>query len=238
MGNAETFIEKFNKLDHYFEYLLNGMKASFIEKKEKLKYDRSYKHIVRRYDEEIEVINRLRNVVAHENVLGGVPIADPRADTIALLDEIFETFARPMTVMDRKSATAPVVFGEGDPLTRALKYMREHDFSQIVVERQGRYGFLRREDIAVWLEGLAEAGRVPALSEVRIGELLADERHKRCLIAKDATVYEALAWFQEEDQGYPALMITENGREYERPLGILTPMDLIDYLKVAGPPEY
>ncbi len=238
MGNAETFIEKFNKLDHYFEYLLKGMKASFIEKKEKLKYDKSYKHIVRRYDEEIEVINRLRNVVAHENVLDGAPIADPRADIIKLLDEIFEAFARPMTVLDRKSATAPFVFSEREPITKALKYMGEHDFSQIVIEKKGRYGFLRREDIAVWLEGLAESERVPVLSEVSIGELLGDETHKKCHIAKDATVYEALAWFQEEDQGYPALMITENGRDYERPLGILTPMDLIDYLKVAGPPEY
>lgn len=238
MGNAETFIEKFNKLDHYFEYLLKGMKSSFIEKKERLKYDKSYMHTVRRYDEELEVINRLRNVVAHENVLNGVPIADPREDIIDLLDEIFEAFARPMTVFERKSVTAPFIFRDREPVTKALKYMGAHDFSQVVVEKKGRFGFLNREDISVWMESLADSARLPVLSEVPIGEIMREEKHKKCHVPKNATVYEALALFQEEEQGYPALMITENGKEYEKPLGILTPMDLIDYLKVAGPPEY
>lgn len=238
MGNAEIFIEKFIKLDHYFEYLLKGMKSSFIEKKEKLKYIGDYKHTVRRYDEELEVINRLRNVVAHENVLNGIPIADPREDIISLLDEIFDAFARPMTVLERKSGVAPIIFSDREPVTRALKYMGANDFSQVVVEKKGRYGFLKREDIAVWMESLADSARLPVLSEVAIGEIMREDRHRKCHVPKNATVYKALAMFQEEDQGYPALMITENGKDYEKPLGILTPMDLIDYLKVAGPPEY
>ncbi|HNV34207.1 MAG TPA: CBS domain-containing protein [Bacillota bacterium] len=238
MPNAEIFIEKYNKLDHYLEYLLGGFKGSFIEKKDKLRADRRVKYTIRRYDDDLETINRLRNVVAHERFLDGRPMADPREDVLEKLDEIFEALARPMTVYDRRSRTAPFIFNYLEPLSKALRYMREQDFSQIVVEKGGRYGFLRREDTAVWLERMVQEGRVPSPSEATIGELMREEPGHRCHIAKDATVYEALTFFQESDQGYPALIITESGREYERPLGVLTPMDLIDYVSIAGPPEY
>ena len=108
MANAERFIEEFNKLDHYFEYLLDGTKVSFIEKKNILANDRRVKYVIRRYDDDLEVINRLRNVVTHENYRDGKPLADPREDIIDRLSEIFEALARPMTVYDRKSPTLPV----------------------------------------------------------------------------------------------------------------------------------
>ncbi|HNZ09658.1 MAG TPA: CBS domain-containing protein [Bacillota bacterium] len=238
MPNAEIFIEKFNKLDHYLEYLLGGFKGSFIEKKDRLKYNTRIKYTVKRYDDDLETINRLRNVVAHERFLDGKPIADPREDVLYKMDEIFEALARPMTVYDRRSKAATLIFSYTEPLSKALRYMKEQDFSQIVVEKGGRYSFLRREDTAVWLENMEQAGKVPSPSEVTIGELMREDVGHKCHIAKDATVYEALTFFQESDQGYPALIITESGREYERPLGVLTPMDLIDYVSIAGPPEY
>src|SRR5512133_883141 len=121
LANAERFIEEFNKLDHYLEYLLDGMKVSFIEKKNILANDMRVKFVIRRYDDDLEVINRLRNVISHENYRDGKPLADPREDIIERLAEIFEALARPMTVYDRKSPTLPTVFNSRDPLSKALR---------------------------------------------------------------------------------------------------------------------
>lgn len=237
LANAERFIEEFNKLDHYFEYLLDGTKVSFIEKKNILANDRRVKYVIRRYDDDLEVINRLRNVVAHENYRDGKPLADPREDIIDRLSEIFEALARPMTVYDRKSPTLPAVFNSRDPLSKALRHMLQNDFSQVVVEKGGRYFFLRREDTAKWLERHSE-GTMPPAGSVSVDELMPASCKQKCYISKDATVYEALAYFQQYDEGYPALMITETGKDYEKPLGILTPMDLIDFVSITGPSEY
>jgi hypothetical protein len=237
LGNAEKFLEEFNKLEHYLEYLLDGSKASFIEKKNMLFGDRNLRYTIRRYDEDFEVINRLRNVVVHENYMDGKPLADPREDIIARVAEIFEALARPMTVFDRKSRTSPLVFSYTEPLSKALVYMSNNDFSQIVVSKQNRHFFLRREDTAKWLEEHAE-GDLPPLGTVRIGDVLPAECLQKCHISKDATVYEALSYFQEYDSGYPALIITNTGMDFETPLGILTPMDLIDFVNIAGPSKF
>lgn len=236
MGNAEIFMEAYNKLDHYLEFLLDGEKASFIDKKNRLKYNRRVRYTIERYDQDLEAINRLRNVVSHERFLGGRPMADPREDVIDKLGEIFEALARPMTVFERRSPVPPMVFRASEPLGRVLKYMMKNDFSQVVVEKSGSYTFLRREDTARWLEKSAE-GPIPDPDEIRIEQLIpGDVRHK-CHIAKDATVYEALAYFQENDEGYPALIITERGSNREMPLGVITPMDIIDYVSITGPSE-
>lgn len=237
MANAEIFMEAFNKLDHYLEFLLGGEKASFIDKKNRLKYNKRVKYIIERYDQDIEAINRLRNVVAHEKFLEGRPMADPREDVIDKLEEIFEALARPMTVFERRSSVPPTVFNANETLGSVLKYMMKNDFSQVVVEKSGAYTFLRREDTARWLERNAE-GPVPDPDNIRIEQVIpAGIRHK-VHIAKDATVYEALAYFQENDEGYPALMITEKGLDREKPLGVITPMDIIDYVSIAGPSEF
>ncbi len=237
MANAEIFMEAFNKLDHYLEFLLGGEKASFIDKKNRLKYNKRVKYIIERYDQDIEAINRLRNVVAHEKFLEGRPMADPREDVIEKLEEIFEALAKPMTVFERRSLVPPTVFSAHEPLGHVLKYMMKNDFSQVVVEKSGVYTFLRREDTARWLERNAE-GPVPDPDNIRIEQVIpAGIRHK-VHIAKDATVYEALVYFQENDEGYPALMITEKGMDREKPLGVITPMDIIDYVSIAGPSEF
>ena len=237
MANAEIFMEAYNKLDHYLEFLLGGEKASFIDKKNRLKYNKRVKYIIERYDQDLEAINRLRNVVAHEKFLEGRPMADPREDVIEKLEEIFEALARPMTVFERRSLVPPTVFSANEPLGRVLKYMMKNDFSQVVVEKSGAYTFLRREDTARWLEKNAE-GPVPDPDNIRIEQVIpAGIRHK-VHIAKDATVYEALAYFQENDEGYPALIITEKGMDREKPLGVITPMDIIDYVSISGPSEF
>lgn len=236
MANAEVFLEAYNKLDHYLEYLLDGEKASFIDKKNRLKYDRRVGYTIARYDQDLEAINRLRNVVTHEKFMGGRPMADPREDVIMKVEEIFEALARPMTVYERRSPVPPKVFSAREPLGNVLKYMMENDFSQVVVEKGGTYTFLRREDTARWLEMHAE-GPMPEPDETRVEEVIPVDLRRKCHIAKGATVYEALSYFQKNDEGYPALIITNNGTEREMPLGVITPMDIIDYVSITGPSE-
>lgn len=236
MGNAELFLEAYNRLDHYMEELC-GEKASFLDKKNKLKNNRRVKYIIERFDQDLEAINRLRNVVAHEQFLDGRPIADPRQDVIRRLEAIYGELAKPMTVYERRSRIAPYIFGADTPLRKILKYMGMYDFSQVVVEKSGRYMFIRREDTARWLEENAD-GPIPDPEEVAAKQLIPSGMRHRCHIAKSATVYEALAYFQENDEGYPALIITESGSDSEKPLGVITPMDLIDYLSITGPSDY
>lgn len=238
MGNAEIFIEKYNRLDNYLEHLLNGERMSFAEKVERLKFTGKSKPIIRRYYEELGVINRLRNVIAHEDFKNGRPMADPREDVISLIDEIYHELSEPLTVYELKGKSIPAVFRADEPLPRALRHMRMNDYSQVVVEEKGRYCFLSREDVSRWIEKMSETGPVPDLNLVAIGTLCVDCMDKPCHIAKWATIYEALDRFQRSNEPSFALMITDTGSDRTKPLGVITAMDIIDYLEVEGPPEY
>ncbi len=121
------------------------------------------------------------------------------------------------------------LFSPDEPLTDALALMREREYSQVVVQHQGRLGLLTNEGIARWFEHHPET--CPA--EATIGDALAyDTPESAEIMSGERTVGDAQrAFSQALEAGRPhlaAIILTNSGKPAESPIGIVTPWDLID----------
>jgi hypothetical protein len=122
-------------------------------------------------------------------------------------------------------------FTARDQLGAVLAYMQQNDYSQVVVRIGSEFRILSSEGIVRWLSGSREVGLADLdgaiLEEVYRHE---DKRGQRCM-ARDETVDAAISAFEHAiEEGIPrlpAILITNSGKSSEKPLGIITPWDLL-----------
>jgi CBS domain-containing protein len=125
-------------------------------------------------------------------------------------------------------------FSPGEQLRTALMYMREEDFSQVVVQVNGKLRLLTGEGIARWLADRARQHEAIDLGRATVGEALlleSGELPNVEVMPSQASVSQAARLFKDGiERGEPrlyAIVITANGRDDETPLGIVTPWDLL-----------
>lgn len=110
--------------------------------------------------------------------------------------------------------------------------MRDHDYSQLIVRDQGTLALLTTEGIARWLEQQTEVEIINVV-DARVGRALAYELADSFVVMRrDAPVDAAHAAFTSAiDREHPrlaAIIVTQNGKRTETPLGIVTPWDLLE----------
>lgn len=186
--------------------------------------------LVRRYSTDIRELCDLRNAIVHERTNDNRVIAEPHDSTVDLIARIVSVLEEPPKAL--AYATAPVSMCDaGGNLSELLKIMRERDLSQVPVGRDDSLcGLVTAEAITRWLESqflqhdeLAENAAVEEILPYR-----PPDEDMKC-VRRDATVTDLLQCFEEaQSRGVrmAAVLITENGRTEELPLGILTVSDI------------
>ena len=118
-------------------------------------------------------------------------------------------------------------FDLNTPLVEILPVMRENDFSQIVIKRKDNsFGMLTREGVAMWVEANIMEDIV-SLKEVSLKDIyqFEDESCWRYL-PQSADIYEGAEIFSCTQNRIQALIITNNGKNTETPLGLVTLWDM------------
>jgi len=179
---------------------------------------------------ELRDCKALRNLLVHTSRYPHEALAAPTAWGLERFREIVEGIVHPDRVYPAFRRQVRV-FAPRDPLDRALRHMAENEYSQVVVRADGHIALLSSEGIARWLTAHARDGAL-AVSEASVADVLSYEPDGSfALLARSATIDEARDLF-EHAPGLPAprvqaVIITENGRETEEPLGFATPWDLV-----------
>src|SRR6516165_577873 len=127
-------------------------------------------------------------------------------------------FVRASKFRSNENATLYVV-----AVSEPLSYMREHDFSQVIVLHDGRYSVLSTEGVAHWLEAKSKEDII-ALSEVRLSDVLTFEPKDSCIYLKvNETVDRARQIFVNDiGKRIFSALITEHGIAKEKPVNIIT----------------
>jgi hypothetical protein len=170
----------------------------------------------------------LRNAIVHERGHAPFLIADPRADVVHRIEEIWERLSRPRTLRSVRSHGSIHIFSVEDPLPEALAHMRKNDFSQVIAECARRFVILSAEGIAHWLEQKSTEDII-SLVETRLGQVLDFEPKYTCiyLSARD-TIDEARERFTKDiDKRVASALIAENRKSSEKPINIITPWDFV-----------
>lgn len=172
----------------------------------------------------------LRNAIDHNSHRGAYPIAEPIPEIVEEIRQLRDKIKAPpeaiavLPEMDVRSVHS------GEPVSVALEYVRQFDFSQLPVYEAGQYvGILTTNTIARWIaQQIVDGGvhRDAAISEVmefresRDCALLVD----RALTAADAI--HQLSYGSADGGPVNALILTENKLPSDRPIRVIAVYDV------------
>jgi predicted transcriptional regulator len=160
-------------------------------------------------------------------------IAEPHDDIIEKMRLFVEQLENPKTVQDLRS-NPPRVFEEDEHLVDCITHMKKNDYSQVVVHCDISYDLITREDIARWFEQQIEnCELIITLEDKRIKDIFGiNMKDEFRLLPKSATLLTLLDVFQQElREKIAAVLITEHGKNTEKPINIFTQWDFPDIYK-------
>ncbi|MDZ7852313.1 MAG: hypothetical protein U5L98_06605 [Halomonas sp.] len=184
--------------------------------------------IFRRNASDIELLAKLRNVLVHERDARFGPryLAEPLPELVAQLDNIIQQIEKPALIVQHFQV--PIQEFQPHASTQeVLEFLAQQDFSQTFVRDGKDLRILTANTIQRWLGHNASQELIDCtvpVHEVLEHQELSDEL---LFAARETTLVAALDAFDGVKHPHlAALVITEHGRENEKPLALLTPSDL------------
>lgn len=228
MDRAAQFIQLYNQMSDYLRRVVDTDQRTTFSAlvAEAAKNDAAVRAVADRLKEYAD----LRNAIVHHRDYPATVIAEPSAEALADFAAIVRQALAPRRLLPAFER-AVRVFASGEPLVQALRYLRDHDHSQVVVRHEGVLALLTVEGVARWLEQQVDAATI-GLAGATIGDAFMHEVPNTFVVmGGDQTVFEAQEAFAKIlERGQPrlfAIIITQTGRRTEPPLGIVTPWDLL-----------
>jgi CBS domain-containing protein len=228
-------------LSERFEIAFNKIHKSLIDKIGDTTEDRfknlvemgMQKHsLVRSFYNELIQFAKLRNAIVHEKVDHDYYIAEPHLEIVQRIEKIAGYFQRPETALS--IATKEVHhFLESDRLADVLSCIRKTSYSRFpIYNGKGEYRWLLTATyILNWLTNRL-SNQVIDLSNAKISDLASKkEKELVAFISKTSSIFKAeeiFETFHKKGEKLEAIIITLNGSENEKPLGIVTSYDLIE----------
>lgn len=184
--------------------------------------------IVAEHLEELRLLGRLRNAIAHES-RHSQPIAEPHVQTVETAIRLAELLENPPGLVAVLMQDVVVTCRDTDPIGPVVRRMHEADFSQVpVLSSSEPMRLMTAETILHWL---ADSGSAPdfgtAVSEV-IG--YSDSCDAAAFLPAESTVGDALRLFRAadlDDKRYWAVIVTQTGTDRGEPLAIATASDIV-----------
>lgn len=232
--NREAFWKAYQRIEEYLRAKYRGGNASYASIPEILDKLAPADPAVRGHARHILAIQDLRNAIVHNGQL----LADVTGEAVQLAESVADHLERPPLV---DAFVRPTVTVEWDArLAEAVNQMTTHDFSQLPITREDRLeNLLTANTLARWLGSQIEQD-ILSLEGTPVAEVLqhAEEAETWWPIGRSATLFDVLEDFagtQEKGKRLAALIITQNGKRGETPLGIITAWDLMQvHQSLAG----
>lgn len=221
---STQFVTLYNTLDGWMRNILkvdNGPSFASVLREMAKKYpviDKHFKYLQDMAD--------VRNLVEHTRMDDGVGLVVPTQDVVDDFSRLVDMIMDPPALY-KEAAKNLKIHKYTDPLSVALSEMKEHDFSQLVVQDQkGTHRLITREGIAKWLEESIEDD-VVSIRETTIEQVLrCEDKEACCFLPRNANIFEGLQKFSNPEKRIQALVLTQTGREEEKPVGLVTAYDI------------
>lgn len=191
---------------------------------------------IRKQQQFLQVASDLRNILSH-NREDGEHLAAPAESMTRKLEAIAQKLAEPTRVIDLFRRQVVTVTPETE-IGDALQLMRENNLSQIPVYRNSVFiGLLTTDTVARWI-GVHIKNEILDL-KVPVEDALQhkEDIETHLFVSRTAPVPEVIEAFEEHtDKGkrLSAVLITQNGKETEGLLGIVTVYDLPEAIASLG----
>lgn len=225
MNNAERFIASFNRIHNFLSFSDN--EKEYKKPFYRLLDENEYRNpAVKKYKNDLQIFADLRNVMVHKKLIPNSYIAQPTDKVVKHIEQIEDEIKSPEKVYPLFKRDV-VQFNFDDLFTKVLKTISERKFTHFpVYKNKELIGLLTEKGITMWLANQLEDETI-YLKKTMVEEIvLEDTRKNNYLFIKKNMSVEIAADLLKNDRCLDALLITENGKVSESPLGIITPSDL------------
>ncbi|MCK5344656.1 MAG: hypothetical protein KAR20_14680 [Candidatus Heimdallarchaeota archaeon] len=228
---GDEFIKLFNELESVLRQKINVHDYITFHRMVELVAEKDY--VVRRNQRYLQRLANLRNAIVHDTGYPYKIIADPRKETLDILKNLLETITNPPKLIPKFQNSQLRFFDLHDLLISSLSYMDENEFSQVVVEDNDNYRILSSEGIIGWLRSSNNVGLVD-IENATIGDAIPFENIEECgYLSRNDPIELAIELFEKTIQNgiarLNAILVTHSGKSTEKPLGIITPWDLMGF---------
>ena len=230
MNNAEKFLEIYNKV----EKLLTEPNSQEGERF-KAKIEKSTKPVIQKNKQKLKDYGDLRNAIVHNNKIGGNYIAIPLDEVVKSFEDILATLENPPRVFPRFKREVKGT-NRNEKLNSILGVLREKSYSQMpIFDNDGKkvIEIINTNTIARWLgrninyEGIMEEN--PTVDEL-FQDIEFNENYE--FVSREWDIYTAHNFFTEHleknSRNLDAIFITQNGRNGEALLGLITVADITE----------
>jgi predicted transcriptional regulator len=231
---TEEFLDYFNlierqinKIGNYTEDISFQHKIFELSKKNPL---------ISRFYDDLTSFAKLRNILSHEPKKGGDYIAKPSSFSVTRIKEIYQLLINPPLVFPKFKFE---VLGaeKNDYINTIFKKMHEKSFSQFPIYESGLVvELINTNTIARWLSSkLEDNGNVLSIDS-KISDLVPQIEFKNNykFISKKMNVFAAFEKFtnqiKKEKRNLDVLFITENGKQSEKIVGLITIEDIAEFI--------
>ncbi len=187
--------------------------------------------IIETFKKDLEQYARLRNAIVHEKMEVGFYIAEPNAKVVNHIEKIANVLSKPNYALS--IATKNVIFFDyQDPILKVTTAIKEHGYSKFPIYKNKQcIGLLTSSSIVKWMAQNMVSGTVN-LADIHVSDIMKFEKeHPTEFISKEINIFEVENIFEKSHKKKKKLecvIITENGKSGEKPLGVITPWDLIE----------
>ncbi|MCM3768514.1 CBS domain-containing protein [Neobacillus niacini] len=187
--------------------------------------------VIETFKKDLEQYARLRNAIVHEKMEVGFYIAEPNAKVVNHIEKIANILSKPNYALSIASKNV-INFDYNDSILKVTAAIRDYGYSKFpVYKNKTCQGLLTASSIMKWMAKNMK-NNVVNLSDVKVSDIMAMEKQYTIdFISKEINIFEVEDIFEKAHKKktkLEAVIITENGRADERPLGIITPWDLIE----------
>jgi CBS domain-containing protein len=172
----------------------------------------------------------LRNAIDHNSHRGAYPIAEPIPEIVEEIRRLRDKIKAPPEAIAVLPEMDVYSVHSGEPVSVALEYVRQFDFSQLPVYESGQYvGILTTNTIARWLaQQIVDGGEH---RDAAIREVMGFREPSECALLVDRTLTAAdaihqLAYGSPDGGPVNALILTQNKLPIDRPLRVIAVYDV------------
>ncbi|MFC0187270.1 CBS domain-containing protein [Fictibacillus aquaticus] len=226
---AERFEVAFNQIHHILKRLNpDEYNDAFV----KLLSDSSRKHrAIQRVYYDLRQFAKLRNALVHEKLRKHTYIATPSIEAVLQIENIAHVLDKPPSVTQIATA-AVVTIGMDTPIEKVIQIMNESSYNQFPVYESNTFQFLLTESgLTSWM-GASILNENISLAGKKARDIQPFEsEHNVVFVNRSMDIFELEDIYEEcfqNKQKLEAAIVTNHGSPLEKPLGIITPWDLIE----------
>ena len=189
--------------------------------------------VIKTYYNDLEQYAKLRNALVHDKRNLNYYIAEPHIQVVEHIEKIAKILTSPNSALS--IATKEVIFYQyDDQITNVIKGIKKHPYSRYPIYHKEKFkGILRTSDIVKWMSEHLD-NSILDVCNITVSDVMnlkSVTQHPVEFTAKSANIFEVEELFEKahkQNRKLEAVIITENGKPNEKPLGLVTAWDLIE----------